>query len=79
MRTVSQLSINVKETGRRIATVRERAGLSVADLQQMLGFEAPQAIYKWQRGETMPSLDHLIILAAACNVQIDELIILNNS
>ncbi len=79
MRTVSALSINVKETGRRITAVRESAGLSVKDLQELLGFDAPQAIYRWQRGETMPSLDHLIILAAACNVQIDELIILNNS
>ena len=46
MRTVSALSINVKETGRRITAVRESAGLSVKDLQELLGFDAPQAIYR---------------------------------
>ena len=77
MRTVSALSINTKATGRIIATVRESAGLSVADLQQILGFEAPQAIYKWQRGESLPKLDHLVIVAEVCQVPLDDLIVLS--
>jgi transcriptional regulator with XRE-family HTH domain len=62
------------ETGKRITKARERAGLSVRDLQTALGFEAPNAIYKWQRGECLPRLDHLVIIAVMLEVPIDELV-----
>ena len=75
MRTLNTLSIDIEETGKRIAEIRERAGLSVKELQQILGFEAPQAIYRWQRGKCLPTLDHLVIIAAVCGVSMDDLII----
>lgn len=70
----SALSIDMVETGKRITKARERAGLSVRDLQTVLGLEAPNAIYKWQRGECLPRLDHLVIIAVMLEVPIDELV-----
>ena len=52
--------------------------LSVHDLQTILGFTAPQAIYHWQRGETLPRIDNLVILADALQVKIDDFLILNS-
>lgn len=46
--------IDLKATGRRIKELREQRGISVRQLQAFLGFEQPQAIYKWQRGEVCP-------------------------
>ena len=40
----------------------------------MFGFTNPQAIYSWQSGKSMPSLDNFIILAAILGVTIDEII-----
>ncbi len=40
--------IDMAATGRNIVRLREARGYSVADLQELFGFEAPQAIYKWQ-------------------------------
>ena len=33
------------------------------DLQKYFNFEAPQAIYKWQKGQCLPSTDNLFALA----------------
>ena len=62
-------------TGYNIVRLRMEAGLSVQDLQQIFGFSTPQAIYKWQRGTAMPTLDNLIILASVFRVTLDEIII----
>lgn len=73
----SSMTIDMSETGKRIACAREKAGISVRDLQAVLGFDAPSAIYKWQRGECLPTIDHLVILSALLHVSIDELVAVN--
>ena len=59
-----------------IARLRKNAGMTVRDLQEIFGFSTPQAIYKWQRGEAMPTLDNMIVLAAVFNVTVDEILVL---
>ena len=44
-------------TGANICRLRKDRGLTVRDLQHYFGFEEPQAIYKWQRGQSLPSVD----------------------
>ena len=68
--------INMTATGLNIARLRKNAGMTVRDLQAIFGFANPQAIYKWQRGETMPTLDNMIVLAAVFNVTVDEILVL---
>ena len=50
-------------------------GLTVRDLQHYFGFEEPQAIYKWQRGQSLPSVDNLYALSALLQVPMNEIII----
>ena len=57
--------------------LRERTGLSVQDLPDIFGFTTPQAIYKWQRGVTLPSLDNLVALAAVFGTTMDAIIVRN--
>ena len=68
--------INMTATGLNIARLRKNAGMTVRDLQAVFGFANPQAIYKWQRGEAMPTLDNMIVLAAVFNVTVDEILVL---
>ena len=68
-------SIDMAATGANIAALRRTAGMSVVDLQNIFGFSTPQAIYKWQRGEAMPTLDNLVILSAVFGVPMDDIII----
>lgn len=62
-------------TGANICRLRKDRGLTVRDLQQYFGFEEPQAIYKWQRGQSLPSVDNLYALSALLQVPMNEIII----
>ncbi len=62
-------------TGENIVRLRSERGLSVRDLQEYFGFEEPRAIYKWQRGQTLPSVDNLFALGAILQVPMDEIIV----
>ena len=67
--------IDMTATGQNIARLRIDAGMSVKDLQDIFGFANPNAIYKWQNGLAMPSLDNMVILAATFDVSIDDILI----
>ena len=67
--------IDMTATGRNIRDLRVAAGISVGDLQAALGFANPQSIYKWQRGDGMPSIDNLVIIAAVFGVKVDDILI----
>lgn len=70
-------TIDMVATGRNIMRLREAAGLIVRDLQDIFGFATPQAIYKWQRGTAMPTIDNLVVLAAVMDVPMDEIIVID--
>ncbi len=69
--------INMVATGQNITRLRMQAGLSVANLQQIFGFTTPQAIYKWQRGTALPTVDNLVILAAVFNTNINNILVIS--
>ena len=68
-------TIDMVRTGNNIVRLRMEAGLSVRDLQRILGFATPQAIYKWQQGRALPTLDNLVVLAAVLGVKIDDILV----
>ena len=67
--------VNMKQTGQNITMLREQRGISVKQLQCMMGFATPQAIYKWQHGESLPTVDNLVALSAIFAVPIDAILI----
>ena len=70
-------SISLKKTGENITRLMKANNINVSKLQSIFGFEYPQAIYKWRRGECLPTLDNLIVLASIFEVSIDKIIITN--
>ena len=67
--------IDPKATGRNILHMRVELGLTVSEMQELFGFDAPQAIYRWQRGLTLPTLDNLVVLAAVFGTTLDSIIV----
>ena len=67
--------IDMTATGNNINRMRINAGLTVKDLQDIFGFSTPQAIYKWQRGTALPTVDNLVVLATVFRVMIDDILI----
>ena len=67
--------IDAVQTGANIVRLRKAAGLTVRDLQGAFGFHAPQAIYAWQTGAALPTVDNLVVLAALLQVRIDDILV----
>lgn len=67
-------AVNMKQTGQNILVLRKQRGISVRQLQDMMGFSTPQAIYKWQHGESMPTVDNLVALSVIFCVPIDAIV-----
>lgn len=67
--------IDLPATGANIRRLRQTKGLSVRDLQQFFGFEEPQAIYKWQRGQSLPTVDNLYALSTLLDVPMNDILV----
>ena len=70
--------IDLPATGANIRRLRQNRGLSVRDLQQFFGFEEPQAIYKWQRGQSLPTVDNLYALSTLLDVPMNDILVAAN-
>lgn len=67
--------IDLAATGENILRLRKEKGLSVRDIQGYFGFEEPQAIYKWQKGKSLPTVDNLYALSALLEVPMDAILV----
>ena len=71
------LSIQQKETGRQIKKLLMENGYTVKDVQSVMGFENPQAIYKWISGRSLPSLDNFVILSRLLHTSIEDILVVD--
>ena len=67
--------IDLAATGENISRLRRAKGLTVREVQSYFGFEEPQAIYKWQRGESLPTVDNLYALSNLLEVPMNEILV----
>ena len=67
--------IDLVRTGANLTRMMRLKGISVKAMQDHLGFANPQAIYKWRRGECLPTLDNLVAIAILLDTTIDKIII----
>jgi len=68
-------TINMEKTGKNIRDLRTNAGLKVRDIQDVMGFESPQAIYRWEKGSSVPKIDNFIILSKLLQVSINDILV----
>jgi transcriptional regulator with XRE-family HTH domain len=68
-------TIDLIATGKNIIRLRKAHGLTVRQLQLYFGFEEPQAIYKWQQGKSLPSVDNLYALSRLLGVSMNEILV----
>lgn len=79
MSTTSFPIIDLAATGINIVRLRKKAQLTVKDLQEYFGFSDPRAIYQWQNGCNLPSVDNLCALSKVLGVTIDEILVLKET
>ena len=66
--------LDTTATGARIRELRKKNKLTVEQVRDFLGLESTQAIYKWQRGESMPTIDNLYALSTLFETSVDSIL-----
>lgn len=67
--------LNMEEVGNRIKRLRKEKNLKVTDISDQMGFESPQAVYKWQRGECLPEIMNLIVLSRMLGTTVEGIVL----
>ena len=72
--------IDMEKTGKNIKRLVREKGMTVHELGVLLGDVSEQAIYKWFRGDNLPSIDNLHRLKQILELEtMDELIVSTES
>ena len=66
--------LDAKRTGERIRQLRKERHLSVEEISCHMGLESVQAIYKWQRGDSLPTVDNLYALSRLFQTSVDDIL-----
>lgn len=54
--------------------LRKQNHLRVEDVARFMGFETEQAVYKWQRGDSLPTIDNLYALSMLFDTPVDDIL-----
>ena len=66
--------VDMAQTGQNNQSLRQQRGITVRQLQGILGFATPQAIYNWQHGVSLPTVDNLVALASIFAVPVETIL-----
>ena len=72
-------TVDIVQTGSRIKAMIKQKNMKIVDIQSVFGFNTPQAIYKWMRGDAMPTIDNIVVLADIFGVAIGDIIVVRRS
>ena len=71
-------TIDVKATGARIKQYRKECGLTIREVSEYMGFTTDQAVCKWQRGESLPTVDNLYALSRLYGKSMEDILVGND-
>lgn len=66
--------LDAQKTGARIKELRKQRHLKVEEVARFMGFESEQAVYKWQRGDSLPTIDNLYALSVLFDTSVDDIL-----
>ncbi|MCR5100157.1 MAG: helix-turn-helix domain-containing protein [Butyrivibrio sp.] len=67
--------IDTVATGERIKKLRKERHLRAEDISDFMGFTNTQAVYKWQRGESLPTVDNLFALSILFETPMEQILV----
>ena len=70
--------INQVKTGKNIKRIAKEKGLSADKIRDLLGISDRSNVYKWFRGEVLPTVDNLLAISILFGVTINDLIVTEN-
>ena len=67
--------IDLVKTGNNIKRISKESGFSADMIRDLLGVSDKSNVYKWFRGEVLPTVDNLLAMSILFGVTINELIV----
>ena len=67
--------IDPEATGRNIRRMRTEKHISNQQMMRYFGFNNTQTIYKWQRGETLPTVENLLALSRLLGEPMERILV----
>ena len=67
-------TIDLIATGQNIRQMRRERNITVSEIQSYLELDTPRGVYKWQRGECLPSIENLLGLSMLFNTSINDIL-----
>ena len=67
--------IDLVKTGNNIKRISKESGFSADMIRDLLGISDKSNVYKWFRGEVLPTVDNLLAMSILFGVTINELIV----
>ena len=67
--------LDITATGLKIKDLLKEKKIKAKDIAAKLGFASAYPIYKWMNGQTMPTLDNLVMLADLLDVKVDDVLV----
>lgn len=66
--------LDLKATGARIVELRKAHHLTVEEVASFMGLGSVQAVYKWQRGDSLPTVDNLYALSRLLDTPMEDIL-----
>lgn len=66
-------------TGKHLRNLILEKGLSVENIQKELNLQAPQSVYHWFYGKSLPRIEHLYALAILLETPIEGLLVIKQT
>ena len=68
--------IDQQRTGQKLKIMLKLAGYDVKYIQEYLQLSCPQPIYRWFKGQNLPTVEKLYALSILLGVHMEELLVL---
>lgn len=67
--------IDMERTGKILRQRMKEKGYSVGEIQKLLHLSCPQPVYRWLKGQILPSVNHLYMLSQMLGCHMEDLLV----
>lgn len=71
-------SLDMIQTGKKIHDIFLKNGCTVKDIQCFLNLACPQSVYRWIKGQTLPSIDNLYRMTKIFQIHMEDMLVAKN-
>ena len=68
------VELDIAATGNKIKMLMDEREISAKDLSKVMNVSI-QAVYRWQKGETLPTISNMFILGQLFDVDVDDILV----